>query len=1234
MLYAFDGYQLDTQRYELRHGGALCALERQGFNVLVYLVQHRERVVTKDELMEQLWPNQSVSESTLTQRLRAARRALGDSGRAQRLIKTVHGRGYRFIAAVEEHMAAKAASSTQAPPVVEGKAPAPSCPRCQYANLPEAQFCNACGASLVTACPSCGRANPPGAAFCYACATPLPITAADALPAQVLEVPPSPEAERRHLTVVFCDLVESTQLAECLDPEDYRDVVRTYQAVSTEVIERYDGHIAQLLGDALLIYFGWPTAHEDDAQRAVLAGLEILSAMADANRRFKQLYRVELAMRVAIHTGLVVVGEMGGGSRQEQLALGAAPNVAARLQALGPPGSVVISGATHALVQGYFTMRDLGAQALKGVASPVQVYHVLQASGAQHRFEVARRRGLTPFVGRETEVTVLGERWQRARASMGQVVVISGEAGIGKSRLVHILYERVASEPHIHLECRCSPYHQHSAFYPIVDLLERTAGLERDETAAAKLAKLEAVIAPLRLPVETPVPLLAALLSIPLGDTYKALSLTPEQQRQRTLTTLLAMVTSWAEQRSVLLVIEDLHWVDPSTREFLDLLLDQVPTLPLCVVLTCRPSFQPPWGLRTYLTPLQLAHLSPAHVEAMVKRITGGRRLPLEVMHHIVTRTDGVPLFVEELTRTVLESNMVRETESHYELSAPLTALSIPTTLHASLLARLDRLGTAKGMAQWGATLGRQFSYALLQASSQRAEEALQRDLKALVDAELLYQRGVPPHATYQFKHALIQEAAYAALLRSTRRYYHQRIAQVLTTQFTDTVETQPELVAYHYTEAGLHAQAIAYWQQAGQGAQERSAHAEAMAHFTKGLDALLALPESRERDQQELTLCIDLGKSLTTTKGWAGPEAEAAYVQAWELCQRTGNTSQLVSVLWGYSQVYIVRADFIKHREVGARSFSLAHQRSDATLLMVSHWLTGTNLFHSGDYVTSWRHLEQAHTLYDPQQRPTHVTLGVDLRVFTLSYMSHTLWGLGYPEQAVQRSCEALALARDVQHPFSLALTQAYAAMLHQFRQEPHTASKHADMALALCTEHRIAYYLAWATIIQGWALAEQHRREEGLSQMQQGLMAFQATSGRLRLPYYLALLAEAYGHSGQVEKGFHLLDKAFADMQQTGEHFWEAEQHRLQAELLLAHSPADQTTAAAYLHQALEVARCQQAKSLELRAAASLARLWQSQGKRREAYDLLAPVYGWFTEGFDTADLKEAAVLLDELA
>jgi class 3 adenylate cyclase/DNA-binding winged helix-turn-helix (wHTH) protein/predicted ATPase len=1250
VIYVFGDYELDTQRYELRHGSSLCGLERQGFNVLVYLVQHRHRVVTKDELLEQLWPNQSVSENTLTQRLRAARRALGDSGREQRLIKTVHGRGYRFIAAVEERVPGEDASSARETPVAEVDVSAPFCPRCHHVNLSEAQFCNACGTPLGVTCSTCRRANPPGAAFCHACATPLkrptpaPMpAAADVSPDQeedqvaVLppEAPPFPEAERRHLTVVFCDLVESTRLAEGLDPEDYRDVVRTYQVACTEVIERYDGYIAQLLGDALLIYFGWPTAHEDDAQRAVHAGLEMLSALADANRRLGQLYSVDLAMRVAVHTGLVVVGEMGGGGRQEQLALGATPNEAARLQALAQPDTVVISAATHALVQGYFTTTDLGVQTLRGVARPVQVYQVHHESGAQHRFEVARRRGLTPFVGRETEVAVLGERWQQVREGMGQVVVISGEAGIGKSRLVQSLYERIAHEPHMRLECRCSPYHQHSAFYPLVDLLERTMSLDRSDSAAIKWSKLKATLASLQLPEEDPVPILAALLSIPLGDTHEALSLTPQQQRQRTLTTLLAMVMACAEQQPVLLVVEDLHWVDPSTHEFLDLLIDQVPTLPLYVVFTCRPAFRPPWGLRTRLTLLQLVRLSHQQVEDMVQRFTGGKDLPSDVVHHIVTRTDGIPLFVEELTRSVLESGVLRETAEAYELSVPLPALSIPITLHDSLMARLDRLGTAKGMAQWGATLGRQFSYAHIQASSQRDEEVLQRDLKLLVDAELLYQRGVPPHATYQFKHALIQEAAYESLLRSTRQYYHQRIAQVLTIQFPDTVHTQPELAAYHYTEAGLHEEAIAYWQQAGRVAQERSAHAEAIAHLNQGLQLLMTLPESGERDQQELTFCIDLGKSLTATKGWGALEAESTYARAWELCQQTGDILQHVAVLWGLSSGYVVRADFMKHHEVGAWFFSLADQRSNATLLMVAHYITGINLFHTGEYVTGLQHLEQAHALYDPRQRPTHVTLGVDTGVFALSYSSHVLWGLGYPEQAVQRSGEALALAQEVHHPFSIALAQAYTAMLHQFRQEPHAASEYADRALALCTEHSLAYYLAWATIIQGWALAEQDRLEEGIAQMQQGLTAFQATGHRFRLrfPYYLVLLAKAYGHSGEVEKGVRLLDEAFAAMQQTGEHVWEAELHRLKGELLLARPTADYTTAEACLHQALEVARRQQAKSWELRAATSLARLWQSQGKGTAAHDLVAPVYNWFTEGFETADLQDAKALLAAL-
>ena len=861
MIYVFEDYELDTQRYELRREGTPCPLEPQGFNVLVYLVQHRDRVVSKEELFEQLWSHQTVSESTLTQRLRAVRRTLGDSGQSQHFIKTVHGRGYRFIAAVEEKSFDTTVSGVTTATSVTATSRA--CPACQHQNPSEAKFCNACSAPLSPLCSACGAKNPLGAAFCNACAAPLVSTTRVSIPTEegfpdriVSQESVSPpvepltsEAERRQLTVMFCDLVGSTQLSERLDPEDYRDVVRAYQAVCEAEAERFEGHIAQLLGDALLVYFGWPVAHEDDAQRAVRAGLRMLEAMGSLNGRLEQEKGVRLAIRIAIHTGLVVVGEMGGSGRLERLALGATPNVAARLEGLATPNTVVISAATYQLVHGYFTVEDLGLHAVKGVTAPVQAYQVLQESGVQHRFEVATVHGLTPFVGRDAEVTLLGERWRHVIDGMGQVVLLSGEAGIGKSRLVQILKERVAREPHTLMEYRCSPYHQHSAFYPIIDYFERTLGFTRHDSPAAKRMKLEAALAPLERTLDKTVPLLATLLSIPLSAADTALDLTPQQQRQQTLTAVLSIVLALAEQQPVLVIVEDLHWVDPSTQELLDLLIDQTPTLPLFVVLTCRPTFQHPWGLRTHLTPLVLNRLARDQVAQMVTRVAGGKRLPSEVMNHTVTQTDGVPLFIEELTKAVLESGLLRETDDHYELTGPLSAVAIPTTLQDSLMARLDRLGTAKGMAQWGATLGRQFSYALLQAVSQREEATLQRELGRLVEAELLYQRGVVPQATYLFKHALIQEAAYQSLLRSTRQYYHQRAARVLTEQFPETAEMQPELVAYHYTEAGCNAQAVPYWQRAGQRAIERSAHVEAVAHLTRGLDVLMTLPETQERD-------------------------------------------------------------------------------------------------------------------------------------------------------------------------------------------------------------------------------------------------------------------------------------------------------------------------------------------------------------------------------------------------
>ena len=739
---------------------------------------------------------------------------------------------------------------------------------------------------------------------------PQPSTPADSPPHDA----PSPtlsgtsEAERRQLTVLFCDLVDSTTLARQLDPEDYREVVRAYQATCAAVIQRFDGYIAQYLGDGLLVYFGYPQAHEDDAQRAVRTGLEILDALAALQARLAADKGIRLAVRLGIHTGLVVVGAVGTGGRQEALALGDTPNVAARLQSLAAPDTVVVSDATWRLVQGYFAGHDLGPQTLKGVETPVQVYRVLGTSGAQSRLDVVSPRGLTPLVGREAEMALLRERWAQARDGLGQVVLLSGEAGIGKSRLVQVLHEHVTAEPHTRLEWRCSPYAQQSPLHPVIAHLHRLLRWRPDDTPAEKLGVLEETLAASGLALPEVVPLIATLLSLPLPERYPPLTLTPQRQRQKTLDALLVWLLTEATRQPVLLIVEDLHWIDPSTLEFLTLLIDQGPTARLLTLLTCRPEFQTPWGFRAHLTPLTLSRLPRPQATQMTVRVTGGKALPSEVVEQIVTKTDGVPLFVEELTKMVLESGLLREGEERYELTGPLPPLAIPATLHDSLMARLDRLATVKDVAQLGATIGRTFAYELLQAVSPLDGVTLQHGLRQLVEAELVYQRGVPPQATYTFKHALIQDAAYQSLLRSTRQQYHQRLAQVLVERFSETVETQPELLAHHYTEAGLSAQAIPYWQRAGQRALQRSAYAEAIGHLTTGLEVLQTLPDTPERAQHELALHVALGGALIGTKSYSAPEVEHSFARARALCQQLGETPEFFHILYGLCDALLRR--------------------------------------------------------------------------------------------------------------------------------------------------------------------------------------------------------------------------------------------------------------------------------------------------------------------------------------
>jgi predicted ATPase len=983
------------------------------------------------------------------------------------------------------------------------------------------------------------------------------------------------------------------------------------------------------------VYFGFPTAHEDDAHRAILAGLGMLDAMHTRNTRLAQEHGIRLSIRVGLHTGLTVIGDVGAGQKHELLALGEAPNIAARIQSLAAPDTVAISADTYRLVEGYFTVEDLGRQTLRGVAAPLQVYRVLRHSGAQSRLDVVGTRGLTPLVGREQEVGFLLERWHWVKAGQGQVVLLSGEAGIGKSRLVQVLKDQVTSEHHTRLECRSLPHYQNSALYPVIDLLQRLLQWQHDASPDEKLDTLAQALSQYRLPLQETMPLLAPLLALPLPeDRYPPLPFSPERQRQKTLEVLLAMLLEPSAQRPVLFILEDLHWTDPSTLELLALLMDQIPTVSFCALLTCRPTFQPPWSSRSYVTQVTLSRLAQPQVGRMAEHVAGGKRLPAEVLRQIVEKTDGVPLFVEEMTKAILESGYLKETDAHYEVTGTLPALAIPATLQDSLMARLDRLVTAKAVAQYAAVLGRHFSYALLHAVSQLDEPTLQRELGRLVDAELVYQRGLPPQATYLFKHALIRDIAYASLLRSTRQGYHQRVVTVLEAQFPETATTQPELLAQHCTEAGLNAQAVRYWYQAGQHASQRSAHAEAVAHCTQGLAVLTTLPHTPERARQELAFQTSLGQTLIAVHGYAAEEVEHVYRQARALSQEVDDTAEQVRALMGLYAVFHVRANHEAVHALTGELLQLGQAAQDPLVLIQTYATAGASLLMQGQFALARTRLEHALSLYRPQRDdPSAYFFGHHPVVQNLGSLAEVLWVLGYSERAVQHCDEALTFAQGLSHPFSLAFALCLKVQTHQRRREANLVQEQAETLVTASTEHGFPFRAAVGNMLLGWALVERDAGQAGIARIEEGIAAFQTTGAKLLMPMWLTLLAEAYRKLGQIEEGLTVVAEALRAVDDTGEPFYEAELQRLKGEFLLQLSADNQREAEACFQQAMTIAQNQGAKAWELRTATSLARLWHHQGKRQQAHDLLAPVYHWFTEGFDTPDVQEAKALLDKL-
>jgi class 3 adenylate cyclase/predicted ATPase len=1034
-------------------------------------------------------------------------------------------------------------------------------------------------------------------------------------------------AERRHLTVLFCDLVDSARLAAGLDPEDWRDVVRAYQSAAAGIIERFDGHVAQYLGDGLLVYFGWPRAHEDDSERAVRAGLEIVQRVAETNEALEQHLGLHLAVRIGIHTGAVVVGEMGGGASRETLAVGDATNVAARLQGIAEPNAVVLSAATLRLVQGIFVTSDLGQREFKGVG-PVRAFRALRPSGMRSRLDVATATGLTPLVGREQELGLLEDRFAQVGEGWGQAVLISGEAGIGKSRLVQAFRERLAERPHTWLECRASPYTQESALHPVVELLRQALNLRADAPDQANLARLEAGLENAGFEPAAAVPLMARFLDVSLPDPGMEPALSPEGQRKQTLAMLVEWLLRLGRFQPAVLLMEDLHWMDPSTLELLGEILDQIPQTQVLLLVTYRPDFEPSWGARSHLTPMLLSRMTRAQLADLVRKAAQGRELPEAWVEGVVRHSDGVPLFAEELTKTILESTP--EPAARGETPE----LRIPETLQDSLMARLDALGPVKELAQLGSVLGREFSYDLLLAVSPLRQDELQRALDRAEREELFYRRGAPPDASYMFKHALLRDAAYQSLLHQAQRRIHRRVAETLVERMPQLAKDQPGLVAHHYTEAGVGERALPFLQRAAEEAAARSANAEAVRYFEKALELVDDLGDTPERKRRELALQVGIGAPLQLLHGYRTAATERAYTRALELWREVGGAAELSQALWGLYSFHLVGSDLGLASELAEELLTVARREGDTSLENLAYLALGVPAFFNARFEEALGHLERSLALYDRQRDGRGAwRYGQDPGVMAMPFAAFCHWFLGRPGPALAMSEESFALAEEIRHPYTTTLAHAYATLLHQMRRDFPRALELAEATVAMATEQAFPLWRGFGAVSRARALAELGRPEGCVETIQTGLADVAATGTVASGPYFVGLLAETQERVGQRSDALGALGMALALADKTGCHYWDAELWRLKGELLLA-GAASAGDGVECLRRALEIARRQKARALELRASSSLARLWLRRGRPDEARDLVLRACDGFDEDLDTPDLEDARRLLRALA
>ena len=1031
------------------------------------------------------------------------------------------------------------------------------------------------------------------------------------------------EAERRQLTVMFCDLADSTKLAGQLDPEDLREVIRAYQETAVGVVQRHAGYAAQYLGDGLLIYFGWPQAHEDDAQRGVRAGLGIFDVIDTLNTRLEREKGVRLAVRIGIHTGLVVIGEVGGGGRHEQLALGETPNIASRLEELAAPNTVVISATTARLVQHAFALEDLGARAFKGMVEPMQVFHVVRERVEAEREATAGAASSPMLMGREAEMALLLERWGQSKAGRGQVGLLSGEAGIGKSRLLEALRARVSQDRHTQITLRCSPYHVNSALYPVITHLEQLLQLNRDDSPETKLATLARLLETYRFPNKDTLALLAGLLFIPLQEPGSLSHLTPEQQKRKTQEALLAWFAEEAERQPMLAVWEDLQWMDPSTLEFLHLLIDQAPTTPMLTVLTYRPAFEPPWGTRSYLTPITLGTLGPAQVEAIATTVAGGKALPADILTQIVEKTDGVPLFVEEMTKAILESGVLRDTGTRYELTGPMEAVTIPITLHDSLMARLDQLATAKNLAQLGAVIGRQFSYELIKALSGYDEARLQRELTRLVNAELLYHRGRPPYTTYRFKHALIQDVAYESLLRRRRQALHGAIAQTIETSEAQQHGEQAGILAYHYSRSAHQDKAVTYALLAGDQAVRLHARAEATIYYDQALALARTLPGSPEAHRLQIDTALKHAAVGTTRADLERDQENLEQVRA--LAAALQDKPRLAQVLYWLGRVHYVRAELPTAIAYAQQSLTIADRLADDTLAAPPVNLMGRVYYFLSDYANASRMLARS----AEQMR----RLGNTIEEATATGSAGVAYGyLGEFEHALAYADRGVQLAQESQNPFAETAAHFYRALVHQQRGSWQPAIADCETALRIAERVKDSFRVYALTCYAGWAQAMAGELAQGRMLLEAGMALAEQLGTKLFLAWgktYLAACCLALGERTVV---LPLCHEAIRLAEESHDRLAKAVAHRTLAEALGSLEPGESQAAE---HAMLEAIRLQQeigAKPELARSYVSYARLLQGWGEAAQAREYLTQAIGMFQQmdmAWDRAQAEQVLVL-----